>query len=121
MKQTIRLTESKLHNIIAETITQVLNEMSYNSKPQHKNVASAKLFREGKIVVETDLEECQVRWAYLRQGEVVDEGEMDIEVYLDGTWLPYEETHRPQRWIPKPLEPVVYKLFKKLGMRDDDE
>ncbi len=84
-----------------------------------KKHAKAK-YGKGYIVVEVDLEECEVHWAYIVNQEVVNEGGMEIEAYIDNSWLPYEETHHPLKWMPQSLEPIIYKLFKKLGMRDEE-
>ena len=81
--------------------------------------------KDGVLVVDVDIEECTVDWAFLsgrnKDADVFSSGQMDIEVYLDNTWLPYEETHRPTRFIPKSLIEPVYKLFKKCGMRENDD
>ena len=81
--------------------------------------------KDGVLVVDVDIEECTVDWAFLsgrnKDAEVFSSGQMDIEVYLDNTWLPYEETHRPTRFIPKSLIEPVYKLFKKCGTRENDD
>lgn len=84
-----------------------------------KTTASMK-YGDGKLVAEL-LPDCRVGW-YLFDAykEIQNEGEMDIEEYVDGTWLPYTETYGPGKWIPRKLVEPVAKLFKKIGMRDDD-
>lgn len=84
-----------------------------------KTTASMK-YGDGKLVVEL-LPDSRVGWYLLdSHREIQNNGEMDIEEYMDGTWLPYTETYGPGRWIPKQLINPVAKLFKKIGMRDDD-
>ena len=80
---------------------------------------------DGVLAVEVDIEECVVNWYFLsgrnKDADVFSSGQMDIEVYVDNTWLPYEETHRPTMFIPKGLIEPVYKLFKKCGMRENGD
>lgn len=68
--------------------------------------------------VELDLEEGIMRWWLTdKDNEVQNNGEMDIEVYNDNSWLPYEETHRPARWMPRSLEPKIFSLCYRLGLK----
>lgn len=77
---------------------------------------------EGRLVVDLNVDECIVSWAHLDSNkEPQDYGHVDIELYLDNTWLAYWETHGPLPTIPKKLKPNLIKLFKKIGMRDDDK
>lgn len=84
-----------------------------------KTTASMK-YGDDRLVAEL-LPDGRVEWYLLdSQKEIQNGGEMDIEEYVDGTWLPYTETYGPGRWIPKQFVNPVAKLFKKIGMRDDD-
>jgi hypothetical protein len=70
------------------------------------------------LTVEVDLEEGIMRWWLTDEDkEVQNNGEMDIEVYSDNSWLPYEETHRPERWMPRSLEPLIFRLLYRLGLK----
>lgn len=67
---------------------------------------------------EVDREDCDISWiqGYKPQHrgddfEPIRQGIIDIEVYQDGTWLP--DTNM------KNIPGSVYKLFKKLGMREE--
>lgn len=76
----------------------------------------------GTLVGQLNEEECTVSWAVLWNGEPDDTGEMDVELYANGEWLPYEETLRPISKIPRWLKTHLYnKLFPRLGMRKTDE
>lgn len=70
------------------------------------------------ITVEVDYEEGTMKWWLTdKDKEVQNYGEMDIEVYCDNSWLPYEETHRPARWMPRSLEPKIFGLLYRLGLK----
>ena len=71
------------------------------------------------ITVEVDYEEGTMKWWLTdKDNEVQNNGFMDIEVYKDNSWLPYEETYGPTRWMPRSLEPIIIKLCKKLGLKE---
>lgn len=71
------------------------------------------------ITVEVDYEEGTMRWWLTdKDNEVQNNGQMDIEVYCDNSWLPYEETHRPSRWMPRSLEPKIFSLCYRLGLKE---
>lgn len=76
---------------------------------------------DGRLVVDLNVDECTVDWAFLLQADPQDYGHVDVELYSDNTWLAYWETHRPMPTLPKKLKPDLIKLFKKIGMRDDEE
>lgn len=82
---------------------------------------TSKKYKNGRLVVEVNTDACDVYWAFLVNAEVENYGQMEIEMYIDGTWLPYEETYGPARWIPKVFEPILMQMFRKVGMRDMDE
>jgi len=84
-----------------------------------KSTASKK-YKDGRIVVEVDRDGCSVRWFFVVGREPQNYGGMDIELYVDDTWLPYEETYGPARWMPKAMEPIIYELFRKCGMRNEE-
>lgn len=70
------------------------------------------------IIVEVDYEEGTMQWWLTDEDkEVQNNGQMDIEVYCDNSWLPYEETHRPARWMPRSLEPKIFSLCYGLGLK----
>lgn len=70
------------------------------------------------ITVEVDYEEGTMQWWLTdKDKEVQNNGQMDIEVYCDNSWLPYEETHRPARWMPRSLEPKIFSLCYGLGLK----
>lgn len=74
----------------------------------------------GKLVVSIGDEGTDVSWAVLFSKEEINHhNSMDIEMYVDGTWLPYEETlaFRIPVWLRQPLK----KCMQKIGMRDDPE
>ena len=74
----------------------------------------------GKLVVSVGDEGTDVSWAVLFSKEEIDhDNSMDIEMYVDDTWLPYEETlaFRIPVWLRKPLKQCMHKL----GMRPDPE
>ena len=90
-----------------------------NGEKPRKTTASMK-YGNGRLAVEL-LPDGRVGWYLLDEyNEVANVGEMEIEEYTDGTWLPYTETYGPGKWIPKQLVDPVAKLFKKIGMRDDN-
>lgn len=75
------------------------------------------------LCVQVDRVYCTVSWFLTSKGkswerEELNSGEMDIELYMDNTWLPYEETCRPS-FIPDNLRDRIYKLFHKIGMRKE--
>ncbi len=112
-KQVIRINESRLRRIITESVKRVLGESKISDSAKMK-------YGDGFIHVSVDRNEGTASWAYIgNDGEPYSYGSMDIEEYVDNTWLPYEETHRPSRWIPKRIEEPVLKLFTKTGMRDE--
>lgn len=80
---------------------------------------TTKKYLTGKLVVELDYDECHVSWALLEHNEPQAFGEFDIELYLDNTWLIYEETMGPTR-IPRKLREPLYQMFHKIGLRNDD-
>lgn len=70
------------------------------------------------ITVEVDYEEGTMQWWLTdKDNEVQNNGQMDIDVYCDNSWLPYEETHRPARWMPRSLEPKIFSLCYGLGLK----
>ena len=70
------------------------------------------------ITVEVDYEEGTMQWWLTdKDNEVQNNGQMNIEVYCDNSWLPYEETHRPARWMPRSLEPKIFSLCYGLGLK----
>lgn len=70
------------------------------------------------LTVEVDLEEGTMKWWLTdKDNEVQNNGEMDIEVYNDNSWLPYEETYRPAKWMPRSLEPKIFSLCYCLGLK----
>lgn len=84
-----------------------------------KNKATKK-YKDGRIIVLVDRENCEMFWIFKTDdGEIQSEGQMDIELYCDDTWLCYEETHRPTKWMPKVMQKTVYDLCRKCGMRED--
>lgn len=113
-KQVIRLTENQLHQIVKDSVKRVLDESNFKDSSKMK-------YGDGFIQVNVDRNEGIASWIYMgNDGEPYSNGSMDIEEYVDNTWLPYEETHRPSRWIPKRIEGPVLKLFTKTGMRDKE-
>ena len=92
--------------------------MTKRTKEPHIDITTKK-YKEGKLVVELNRETCHVDWAYLIQNEPVNSGFFDIELYLDNTWLIYEETIGPTR-IPSKLREPLYQMFHKIGLRNDD-
>lgn len=78
-------------------------------------------YGDGQLVAVLDMVDCRAYWALLDSyKEVQNNGEWDVELYNDGTWLPYEETYGPASKMPSKLEPYLMKMFKKLGMREGD-
>ena len=87
-----------------------------------KDKASMK-YKDGRIEVLVDRENCIVFWVFKEDktsGEIFNDGTMDIELYVDNTWLPYWETHRPTSKIPSSMLPTITKLFHKIGMRKEE-
>ena len=86
------------------------------------NKTATMKYGDGVLVVDVNFEECRLSWVYESErsqtADVFDDGEMEIETYVDGTWLPYEET---MTHIPSEIEPYLMRMFKKLGMREDNE
>ena len=116
-KQTIRLNESQVNNLVTRIVKESVRRVLCESK--FKDSAKMK-YGDGFIQVSVDREEGTASWYYMgNDGEPYSYGSMDIEEYVDNTWLPYEETHRPSRWIPKRIEEIVLKLFTKTGMRNE--
>ena len=75
-----------------------------------------------RLVACIDMEVCEVHWYLVDSDkEVQSDGRFDIELYADDTWLAYWETQAPLPRIPKPLREPLYKLFKRIGMREDEE
>lgn len=88
-------------------------------------LAEASYENDKMLCVQVDRICCTVSWFVTTKGkfwarEELNSGEMDIELYMDNTWLPYEETHRPCSFIPDNLRDKIYKLFHKIGMRKED-
>jgi len=78
-------------------------------------------YGDGQLVAVLDMADCRAYWALLDSyKEVQNNGEWDVELYNDGTWLPYEETYGPASKMPSKLEPYLMKMFKKLGMKEGD-
>lgn len=78
-------------------------------------------YGDGQLVAVLDMADSRAYWALLDSyKEVQNNGEWDVELYNDGTWLPYEETYGPASKMPSKLEPYLMKMFKKLGMKESD-
>ena len=113
-KQVIRINENQLRQIVKDSVKRVLDESNFKDLSKMK-------YGDGFIQVNVDRNEGIASWVYMgNDGEPYSYGSMDIEEYVDNTWLPYEETHRTSRWIPKRIEGPVLKLFTKTGMRDKE-
>ena len=76
---------------------------------------------DGQLVVNLNIDECTVDWTFLSKNEPVNYGSVEMELYNDNTWLAYWETHNPMPRIPNKLKSKLEKLFKKIGMRDDED
>lgn len=107
------LSEDILRKIINKSIKKVLKE-TVNKNPFKKANTPY-----GWLWVSVDLEGGIVSWMLEGEGgSPLNEGECEIEVYMDNTWQLYEETETK---IPGKLRPLVYKLYRTVGMRENKE
>ena len=77
-----------------------------------------------RIVVTIDRNDCVVDWYLVDKfNEVQDHGCVQIELYADDTWLAYWETvlGTLQRKRFEKFKSYLLKLFRKIGMREDEE
>lgn len=98
----------------------------YKDKNLNTPIVAKAPYKDGKtLCVQVDKTHCTVSWFLTTTGksrkrEILNSGEMYIELYMDSTWLPYEETHRPCSFIPDNLHDRIYQLFHKIGMRKEE-
>lgn len=91
-----------------------------DKEPEMPSLAKAAYGTGKHLSVQVDRVNCTVSWYLVEGREVLNNGEMDIELYMDNTWLPYEETHRPNSHIPDALQDKLHKLFHRVGMRKEE-
>lgn len=117
-KQTIRLNENQLKRIVSESVKKVLNETNYPTKTR------LKVRDDATLIAILDREDGRVDFSLIDSEGfpyIGMEWWAGVELYNDGTWMPFDGVFKGNSKIPGWLRPYILKALKKIGMTSDND